>query len=70
MTPEPRLELNEIDWLLRVHLRPEVVAPTNVEDRLLELGLMERKATCVAVSDPGRNWLAHNGYLRWRESEA
>ena len=64
MKYEPRLEANEIDWLLRAHFRPDIVVPTEIEDHVVNLGLMERKRSWVTISDAGRDWLARNGYLR------
>lgn len=64
MDADPQLQPVEIDWLLQAHLRPDVAMPTAIEDRLLELGLMQRRRSWVAISDAGRNWLARNGYLR------
>ena len=64
MQAEPELTGEEIDWLLRAHLRADVVVPTEIEDLLIGLGLMERKRSWATISDAGRNWLARNGHLR------
>jgi hypothetical protein len=70
MTTEPRLDPDEIDWLLQAHFRSDLVVPGEIEDHLHQLGLMERKRSWVAISDAGRNSLARNGDLRHGDRRA
>ena len=65
MESEPVLTLAEITWLLSSHRGKATDLPELTADRLVKLGLVQRKPGAPAtISDAGRNWLARNGHLR------